>query len=322
MKKRILPLVLAAILCLNLVSNAFAADEGHWDYSDPDNGPQWVEPGGGDEGGGNEGGGDEGGGDEGGGNEGGGNQGGGNDPGTTNPPDYGYDDDDDDDDNDRHSHSSSSSSSSSSTTTTTTPTQPTTTTPTEPNTSWTTPTFYDVPSREWYYQAVTYVATNGIMSGNGNNFAPNDRLTRGMMAQILYNMEKATAAGTASFPDVSASDWFANAAAWASSQGYMSGYSNGRFGPNDPITREQLAAILYRYAQAKGYDVSAGTDLSTFIDGASTSDWAVSAVRWAVASGLLSGKTGVGGSRLDPTGNATRAEVAQILMNFATKVAK
>ena len=182
--------------------------------------------------------------------------------------------------------------------------------------------FHDVPEREWYYQAVHYVSDNGVMSGNGNSFAPNDRLTRGMMAQILYNMEKATDTGTASFPDVSASDWFANAAAWASSQGFMSGYSNNLFGSNDAITREQLATILYRYAQTKGYDVSAIADLSAFTDSASTSDWATAAVRWAVNVGLLSGKTGIGGSRLDPAGPATRAEVAQILMNFATKIAQ
>ena len=192
----------------------------------------------------------------------------------------------------------------------------------QPNTSQTAPVFDDVPSREWYYQAVTYVSTNGIMSGNGSSFAPNEQLTRGMMAQILYNLEKAADISTAvAFPDVSSSDWFATAASWASAKGFMSGYSNGSFGPNDAITREQLAAILYRYAQAKGYDVSSLAEISTFTDGASTSDWAETAVRWAVASGLLSGKTGVGGSRLDPTGTATRAEVAQILTNFATKIA-
>ena len=235
---------------------------------------------------------------------------------------------DDDDDYDRRPSGGGSSGSGSSANNNTTtapaepaqPTQPTA--PTEPNTGWTTPAFHDVPSREWYYQAVTYVATNGIMSGNGSNFAPNDRLTRGMMAQTLYNMEKATATGTAAFPDVSSSDWFASAAAWASSQGFMSGYSNGRFGPNDAITREQLAVILYRYAQAKGYDVSSAAELDTFTDAASTSDWAAAAVRWAVGTGLLSGKTGTGGNRLDPAGNATRAEVAQILTNFVTKIAK
>ena len=182
--------------------------------------------------------------------------------------------------------------------------------------------FSDVPSTEWYAAAVAYVSQNGMMAGSNGRFSPNDRLTRGMMAQILYNIEKASPTGTASFPDVPATEWFANAAAWASTQGFMSGYSNGNFGPNDPITREQLAAILYRYASAKGYDVSSTADISTYSDASATSDWAAAAVRWAVGSGLLSGKAGIGGSRLDPTGTATRAEVAQILMNFATKIAK
>ncbi len=182
-------------------------------------------------------------------------------------------------------------------------------------------TFSDVPATEWFATAIAYVSQNAIMAGNNGKFSPNERLTRGMMAQILYNMEKASAAGTASFPDVPATEWYAASAAWASSKGFMSGYSNGNFGPNDPITREQLATILHRYATVKSYDTTPSADISTFSDGAATSDWSAQAVRWAVGSGLLSGKTGVGGSRLDPTGTATRAEVAQILMNNATKIA-
>lgn len=199
---------------------------------------------------------------------------------------------------------------------------PTPNTPDKANQGWRTPSYYDVPTTEWYHNAVLYVSEQGMMAGNNGYFSPNDRLTRGMMAQILYNIEKTPGAGTASFPDVTSSDWFASAASWASTQGFMSGYSNGRFGPNDPITREQLAAILFRYSSTKGYNVSASAELSTFPDNAATSDWAVSAMRWAVGTGLLSGKTGVAGTRLDPTGTATRAEVAQILMNFGTKIAQ
>lgn len=199
---------------------------------------------------------------------------------------------------------------------------PTPNTPDKANQGWRTPSYYDVPTTEWYHNAVLYVSEQGMMAGNNGYFSPNDRLTRGMMAQILYNIEKTPGAGTASFPDVTSSDWFASAASWASTQGFMSGYSNGRFGPNDPITREQLAAILFRYSSTKGYNVSASAELSTFPDHAATSDWAVSAMRWAVGTGLLSGKTGVAGTRLDPTGTATRAEVAQILMNFGTKIAQ
>lgn len=183
-------------------------------------------------------------------------------------------------------------------------------------------TFADVPATEWYNKAVSYVSANGIMAGSNGRFSPNARLTRGAMAQILYNMEKAAAGGAATFPDVAASDWFASAASWASDQGFMSGYSNGRFGPNDAITREQLAAILYRYVRTKGYDVTGSAELGGFSDGASTSDWAEAAVRWAVGAGLLSGKTGIGGDRLDPLGTATRAEVAQILQNLSVKISK
>ena len=100
---------------------------------------------------------------------------------------------------------------------------------------------------------------------------------------------------------------------------FRSGYSNGKFGPNDPITREQLAAILYRYAQANGFTVGTLADLSAFADGSAASDWAEEAVRWAVGAGLLSGKSG---RLLDPTGQATRAEVAQILMTFNQNIAK
>ena len=82
------------------------------------------------------------------------------------------------------------------------------------------------------------------MTGNGNRFSPNEKLTRGMMAQILYNIAGGRGSGSANFPDIASGDWFANAAGWAADQGYIDGYSNGKLGPNDPITREQLAAIL------------------------------------------------------------------------------
>lgn len=241
-------------------------------------------------------------------------------PTPTPKPDPEPDDDDDDDDDDRGGGGGGASSkykpiNNQNQT-------PTPNTPDKANQGWRTPSYYDVPTTEWYHNAVLYVSEQGMMAGNNGYFSPNDRLTRGMMAQILYNIEKTPGAGTASFPDVTSSDWFASAASWASTQGFMSGYSNGRFGPNDPITREQLAAILFRYSSTKGYNVSASAELSTFPDNAATSDWAVSAMRWAVGTGLLSGKTGVAGTRLDPTGTATRAEVAQILMNFGTKIAQ
>ena len=116
---------------------------------------------------------------------------------------------------------------------------------------------------------------------------------------------------------VAAGAWYANAVDWAAGEGIVSGYGNGKFGPEDNITREQMALILYGYAQYKGYDVSASGELSSFTDGASTSSWAAEAVQWAVGSGLLSGK---GGGVLDPQGTATRAEAASIFMRFARTV--
>ncbi len=104
--------------------------------------------------------------------------------------------------------------------------------------------YRDVPQTEWFAPAVNYVTANGIMTGNGNRFSPNEKLTRGMMAQILYNIAGGRGSGSANFPDIVSGDWFANAAGWAAEQGYIGGYSNGKLGPNDPITREQLAAIL------------------------------------------------------------------------------
>lgn len=182
--------------------------------------------------------------------------------------------------------------------------------------------YRDVPSREWYYDAVVYVTQKGMMAGNNGNFSPNSPFTRGMMAQILHNLEDKPTAQTASFPDVPATEWYATPVSWASAQGFMSGYTNGKFGPNDPITREQIASILYRYSQEKRYDTTGSADISRFSDAATTSDWAEPAVRWALNDGLLSGKTGVAGTRLDPGGTATRAEVAQILMNFGKKIEK
>lgn len=179
--------------------------------------------------------------------------------------------------------------------------------------------FPDVEPSDWFAPAVNFVSANGLMAGSGGHFTPNNSLTRAMIAQILFNMDGAAAANTfVRFPDVKADDWYVNAVSWSVSRSFMSGYGNGNFGPNDAITREQLAVVLYNYAQAKGYNVSLSGSLESFADGGAVSDWAAAAVRWAVGSGLLSGKSG---GRLDPSGTATRAEVAQILMTFCQKIA-
>ena len=180
--------------------------------------------------------------------------------------------------------------------------------------------FTDVTSGDWFYDAVAYVYDKGMMEGTTDTtFAPTMNLTRSMIAQVLYNLEeRPEAPGAAGFPDVAADAWYADAVNWAAAQGIVKGYDTGAFGPEDSVTREQLAAILYRYAQAKGYDTTqGGMAVREFSDSASISDWAQTAMSWAVNAQVLSGK---GNGVLDPQGTATRAEVAQMLMNFGEHV--
>ena len=181
-------------------------------------------------------------------------------------------------------------------------------------------TFADVPASAWYYNAVEYVYENGLMSGvSGGRFAPDDTLTRAMLVQTLYAMEGRPASASAGFADVASGDWYASAVNWAAANGVVSGVSETGFGPNNALTREQLALILYRFAQYKGYDVTGTSDLAAYADGSSVSSWAAEAMGWAVDAGLISG---VGGNQIAPTGTASRAQVAQILMNFCENVAR
>lgn len=181
-------------------------------------------------------------------------------------------------------------------------------------------TFADVPASAWYCDAVEYVYENGLMSGvSGGRFAPDDTLTRAMLVQTLYAMEGRPAAASAGFADVASGDWYASAVNWAAANGVVSGVSETGFGPNNALTREQLALILYRFAQYKGYDVTGTSDLAAYADGSSVSGWAAEAMGWAVDAGLISG---VGGNQIAPTGTASRAQVAQILMNFCENVAR
>ena len=180
--------------------------------------------------------------------------------------------------------------------------------------------FTDVTSRDWFYDAVAYVYDKGMMEGTTDTtFAPAMNLTRSMIAQVLYNLEeRPEAPGASGFTDVAAGAWYADAVNWAAARGIVKGYDTGAFGPEDSVTREQLAAILYRYAQAKGYDTTqGGMAVREFSDSASISDWAQEAMAWAVNAQVLSGK---GNGVLDPQGTATRAEVAQMLMNFGEHV--
>ena len=180
--------------------------------------------------------------------------------------------------------------------------------------------FTDVTSGDWFYDAVAYVYGEGMMEGTTDTtFAPTMNLTRSMIAQVLYNLEeRPEAPGAAGFTDVAAGAWYADAVNWAAARGIVKGYDTGAFGPEDSVTREQLAAILYRYAQVKGYDTTqGGMAVREFSDSASISDWAQEAMAWAVNAQVLSGK---GNGVLDPQGTATRAEVAQMLMNFVEHV--
>ena len=179
--------------------------------------------------------------------------------------------------------------------------------------------FRDVSASAWYYDAVRYVYERGMMAGTGDNqFSPDATTTRAMIVTILYSLENRPAAGSADFTDVPSGQWYSSPIAWAAANGIVGGYGDGRFGPNDTITREQMAMILYRYAQIKGYDVSNTGDLSRYTDAGQANDWALTALGWANAQGLITGNTA---STLNPTGSATRAEVATILMRFVEDVA-
>lgn len=178
--------------------------------------------------------------------------------------------------------------------------------------------FNDVSANDWFASAVDYVTGKGMMNGTADNtFSPKANTTRGMVVTVLYRLEHQPSTSAASFTDVASGAYYANAVAWANANGIVSGYGSGKFGPNDKVTREQLAAILYRYAQYKKYDVSGAKSLDGYTDAQSVSSYAVPALQWANAAGVVTGKSG---NKLDPKGNATRAEVAAMLMRFCENV--
>lgn len=180
--------------------------------------------------------------------------------------------------------------------------------------------FNDVSANDWFASAVDYVTGKGMMNGTADNtFSPKANTTRGMVVTVLYRLENQPSTSAASFTDVASGAYYANAVAWANANGIVSGYGSGKFGPNDKVTREQLAAILYRYAQYKKYDVSGAKSLDGYTDAQSVSSYAVPALQWANAAGVVTGKSG---SKLDPKGYATRAEVAAMLMRFCENVEK
>ena len=178
--------------------------------------------------------------------------------------------------------------------------------------------FTDVSEKDWFYGDVMFVYENGLMLGTSKTlFSPHGTATRGMMATILWRMEGSPAPkGKNSFTDVEAGKWYADAITWTTENGIFAGYGKDKFCPNDPITREQLAAIFYRYADYKGYDLTVKGDLDKFKDADKITDYAKTAMQWAVGSGLVKGKSG---NLLDPQGTATRAEIAAMLHRFIEK---
>ena len=178
--------------------------------------------------------------------------------------------------------------------------------------------FTDVSEKDWFYGDVMFVYENGLMLGTSKTlFSPHGTATRGMMATILWRMEGSPAPkGKNSFTDVEAGKWYADAITWTAENGIFAGYGKDKFGPDDPITREQLAAIFYRYADYKGYDLTVKGNLDKFKDADKITDYAKTAMQWAVGNGLVKGKSG---NLLDPQGTATRAEIAAMLHRFIEK---
>ena len=170
--------------------------------------------------------------------------------------------------------------------------------------------FTDVDANAWYADAAVYCRDNGLMSGtSGTTFSPDTAMTRSMLATVLYRLAGSPAVtGSDAFTDTSDGAWYSDAVLWASQEGIISGYGNGLFGANDPVTREQIATILWRYSGSPAAEAGAA-----FADADDIASWAVSAVDWARANGYVNG---VDGNRFDPDGTATRAQVATILMRY------
>ena len=173
--------------------------------------------------------------------------------------------------------------------------------------------FTDVNSNSWYFNAVEFVYNKGIMQGvSSTKFSPSGTVTRGMLVTMLWRMAGEPYVGGGSFDDVASGSYYATAVAWAAKNGIVDGYNSTRFGPNDAVTREQIATMLYRYAKWLGNSAS-GSSLAGYSDASSVSSWAKDAMGWAVKNSVV---TGVTATKLNPTSSATRAETAQMFMNF------
>lgn len=175
--------------------------------------------------------------------------------------------------------------------------------------------FVDVAAEEWYGEAVAAVYAQGLMTGTAEDtFAPELAASRGMVVSILHRLTGSPTVNAEVFEDVAADDWYGQAVAWAASEGIASGTSAETFSPNAAVTREQLAALLCNFAAQQGMDTTARSDLSSFDDAETVSDWAQDAVSWAHAEGLLAGTSA---TTLSPQGEATRAQLAAMLVRFS-----
>ena len=186
--------------------------------------------------------------------------------------------------------------------------------------------FGDLTATAWYHDGVHYCVEKGLMHGiSADKFLPDGSVTRAQLAAILWRLEGNPApVSTADFSDVADGAWYAVAVRWAADSGVVKGYADGRFRPNDAVTREQMATLLYRFAGYKGYDGGIGgdTDILRFVDGATVSGYAVPAMRWACGSGLMTGAQRDGGMALAPRDTTTRAQTATLLTRFQSAFAK
>ena len=175
--------------------------------------------------------------------------------------------------------------------------------------------FRDVLDTDWFYEDVLFAHEEGLLTGTAKRtFSPYANTTRAMMATVLWRMDgEPEAKANSRFTDVAGGQWYSDAVAWADENGIVKGYGSGAFGTNDPVTREQFAAMLYRYARYSGRVIQTGNDLTSFKDAARVSSWAQDAMLWAVHNGIITGKPG---KLLDPQGTATRAEIAAMLRRF------
>lgn len=181
--------------------------------------------------------------------------------------------------------------------------------------------FMDVKPGSWYYKSIVYAVSNGLMNGVGDSkFEPEEGMTRAMLVTVLWRYEGSPKQRPSTFSDVRRGQWYSEAVSWAAKNGIVTGVGDNKFEPDTQITREQIATILYRYAQKKRADTSARGSLSAFPDNGKVNGWAKTALQWCVGEGLIGGTNENGRVYLDPQGTATRAQVATILMRYIEKL--